>query len=188
MPQDPFEALGLPRRFDLDQRRVRSAWRRRAAELHPDRATGDRGSGPEDPAPADEHEIARRAALLNEAKRALEDPERRADALLVLLGGPTREQEKSLPPEFLMEVMSVRESLEEAVSGGDDARVREHEQWALAQREDMIRRVGAALEALTDPPDADALRHIRTTLNAWRYIERMLEQTGSSDQGPGAGP
>lgn len=170
MPPDPFEALGLPRRFDLDLRRVRSAWLRRAAALHPDR----QGAG-------DEDEIARRAAVLNEAKRTLEDPEQRADALLILLGGPAREQEKSLPPEFLMEIMSVRESLEEAVASGDDDRVQEHERWAAEQREEMIRRVGEAFEALADPPDAQALRDIRVTLNAWRYIERMLEQAGTRE-------
>jgi molecular chaperone HscB len=169
MLQDPFEALGLPRRFDLDARDIRRAWLARAADLHPDRAQGAAGG-------ADEGEVARRAALLNDAKRTLEDPERRADALLVLLGGPAREEEKSLPPAFLMEVMEVREALEDAAASGDAGRITEHEAWADARRAALIDEVAGALAALTEPPDPGALRDIRVTLNAWRYIERMREQ------------
>jgi len=164
MAQNPFDALGLERRFDLDERAIRSAWLRRAAALHPDRADGDEG------------EVAREAARLNDAKRTLEDPERRADALLLLLGGPAREAEKGLPPAFLMEVMEIREALEEAVSAGDAGAVREHERWAEGRRAELIDEVERAFGAFRDQPDPDALREIRVTLNAWRYIERMLEQ------------
>jgi hypothetical protein len=37
---DPFEALGLPARPDLDDETVRAAWREIAAATHPDRADG----------------------------------------------------------------------------------------------------------------------------------------------------
>ena len=37
MNPDPFEALGLPARPDLDDETVRAAWRRIAAATHPDR-------------------------------------------------------------------------------------------------------------------------------------------------------
>ena len=40
MNPDPFEALGLPARPDLDDETVRAAWRQIAAETHPDRADG----------------------------------------------------------------------------------------------------------------------------------------------------
>ncbi|MFG0275507.1 MAG: iron-sulfur cluster co-chaperone HscB C-terminal domain-containing protein [Phycisphaerales bacterium] len=169
MHQDPFEALGLSRRFDLEARDIRRAWRARAADLHPDRVGALPGG-------ADEGEIARRAALLNDAKRTLEDPERRADALLVLLGGPAREDEKSLPPAFLMEVMEIREDLEDAVGAADRERIASHEAWADTRRLALIDEVARAFAALADPPDGDALRDIRVTLNAWRYIERMREQ------------
>lgn len=38
--QNPFEVLGLPTRPDLDDERVRAAWRAIAAATHPDRADG----------------------------------------------------------------------------------------------------------------------------------------------------
>jgi hypothetical protein len=37
---DPFDALGLPARPDLDDEQVRAAWRAVAAATHPDRADG----------------------------------------------------------------------------------------------------------------------------------------------------
>jgi hypothetical protein len=37
---DPFEALGLPARPDLDDEEVRAAWREVAAATHPDRPDG----------------------------------------------------------------------------------------------------------------------------------------------------
>ena len=40
MNPDPFEALGLPARPDLDDEHVRAAWRAIAADTHPDRADG----------------------------------------------------------------------------------------------------------------------------------------------------
>ena len=40
MSDDPFLALGLPRRADLTDDDVRSAWRRIAAATHPDRDDG----------------------------------------------------------------------------------------------------------------------------------------------------
>ncbi len=40
MTADPFQTLGLPARPDLDDERVRAAWREIAAATHPDRADG----------------------------------------------------------------------------------------------------------------------------------------------------
>ena len=40
MNRNPFAALGLPERPDLDDETVRAAWRRIAAATHPDRADG----------------------------------------------------------------------------------------------------------------------------------------------------
>ncbi len=40
MSHNPFAALGLPERPDLDDETVRAAWRAIAAATHPDRADG----------------------------------------------------------------------------------------------------------------------------------------------------
>jgi molecular chaperone HscB len=160
--EDPFEILGLPARFDLDRAAVERAYLPRSAAMHPDLA-----SDPEAP---------RRMAALNEARRVLEDPERRADALLRRLGGPSREQERGLPPGFLGGIMETRQEVEAAVTSGDAAARRRWQQWAELERGRAIEEVAVLFAALGPSPDPAALRRVRVRLNAWRYIERLIEQ------------
>jgi molecular chaperone HscB len=160
--EDAFDILGLQPGFALEQGAIDRAYFARSAALHPDLA-----ADPDAP---------RRMAALNDAKRTLEDPESRADALLRRLGGPAREQERGLPEGFLMEIMETRQEIEGAVSSGDPGERRRWQEWAADERRAAIRDVGAMFRDLgTEPPGA-ALREIRVRLNAWRYIERLIEQ------------
>lgn len=161
---DAFDALGLPARFDLSAEEVARAWRARAAALHPDRVGGD----------ADE--ALRRAAELNEAKRALEDPERRAEALLARLGGPRAGEEKGLPEGTLEAFMEAREGLEEARARGDAMGVERWRAWAEQRSAQDADRVGELLAR-------GALREARVEMNGWRYAKRMLEQIDEVREG-----
>ncbi len=153
---DPFGVLGLERRFDLTRAQIDSAYLARMALAHPDVAHGD-----------ESHDL---AATLNSAKRDLLDPERRAGALLSLLGGPGKDEDKSLPAGFLAKMMSTREEIEESLTGDPATRVR-WQAWARSERGMYDARVGG-LFAATSPN----LALIRRELNAWRYIERLIEQ------------
>ena len=171
--ENPFQALGLPQRFDLDPTAVERAYLARAARVHPD-VVGD------------EEEAAVQAARLNRAKAELLNDERRANALLVALGGPA--QDKSLPDGFLMEILETREAIESAVSSGDEAEREKWTRWAEEQRREYAARVGELFNAGTGP---EQLRAVRRELNGWRYIERLIEQLdprydpGASDFGAG---
>jgi molecular chaperone HscB len=160
---DPFDILGLPAAFALDGAEIDRAYLARSAALHPDLAAGDA-------------EAPRKMAALNQAKRALEDPERRANVLLARLGGPAKEADRSLPPGFLMDMMETREAIEAAVRSGDPSQRRQWEGWAEDRRREAIMEVGSMFGGLGTPPAAEGLRAIRTRLNAWRYIERLIEQ------------
>ncbi len=162
---DPFDTLGLPARFDLTREQVRAAWRARSGATHPDAAPG-----------VAQDASTRSTANLNDAMRTLEDPEKRADALLVRLGGPTREQEKSLPPTLLAEMLDAREALEDARAGGAQGGLESARDWAMQRRDAHIARAATLLGALSPGAPPHALREARIELNAWRYIERMLEQ------------
>jgi molecular chaperone HscB len=171
MPWDPFAILGLPRRFDLDRDAIERAYLARAAAVHPDLL-----GAPED-TPGDDTDPA--SVELNRARQDLGDPETRASVLLALLGGPAKEQDRSLPDGFLAEMMDVREAMEAAKAGGDAPAIARWEAWAADQRAVHMRTVGdlfAGLDAAA--PNPATMTAIRTRLNAWRYIERMLEQLG----------
>lgn len=161
MSFDPFTALGLPRQFDLDRDVLLTAWRRASAQAHPDRAGNDA-------------EAARRTAQINDARQRLEDPESRANALLARLGGPTKEENNALPDGYLMEILELREEMEEAKAAGES--LERFEKSAQEQRAQHIARVGEMFAALDEAPGEANLTTIRVELNAWRYVERMIEQ------------
>lgn len=161
---DPFDRLGLPAKFDLEDSEIDRVWVRLAAASHPDRA-GD---------PVTAAEAARRSAELNQARAMLRDPEQRANRLLERLGGPGAVDEKGLPPAFLMEMMELRERVEEAVADADPKSRRRIEQEVANERDARIARVaGLFVDAAGDP---ERLREIRLELNVWRYHERLLSE------------
>jgi len=155
--QDAFEQLGLAPRFDLDEAELERAWLQRSAALHP-----DLGADPE---------AADALAALNEAKVALSDPERRANLLLARLRGPSKEDDRTLPPEFLTAMMEVQEAIDEEGADLDEWR-----SWAESKRREIIDDVRTLFDALPDPPRPQNLTLIRTRLNEWRYIERIAER------------
>ncbi|MDP1663057.1 MAG: iron-sulfur cluster co-chaperone HscB C-terminal domain-containing protein [Phycisphaerales bacterium] len=161
---DAFDLLGLEARFDLTPERVRAAYLARAGAVHPDAVPGG-----EDGA----------AAALNAAKTAVSDPETRANLLLARLGGASSDVSRALPDGFLMKMMEAREGMEEAASRRDGAAIERWRGWAERERDGHIARVGALLEAARlGKPTGVGLSEVRQELNAWRYIERMLEQIG----------
>lgn len=161
---DPFSLLGLPASFDLDARVIEAAYLQRAASSHPDLA---------DEHAAEDADVV--SGQLNEARQILLNAELRANTLLALRGGPSKESDKSLPPGFLMEIMETREQIEEALAARDPARLQSWREWALAQQSDYTTRVAA----LFRDSSSHKLVEIRTTLNAWRYLERLIEQLDS---------
>ena len=157
--EDPFARLTLPRRFYLADAEIESAYLRAVGGAHPDAPGGGADAG-----------------AINAARTALRDPEARADALLLLLGGPSRAEQRGLPDGLLMEMMEIRQQIErEIAEQGALARAR-WEAWAEQRRAERLQIIGGQFGALGDPPDPARLRDIRVQLNALRYIERLIEQ------------
>ncbi len=162
---DPFAVLGLPRAYALDREEIERRYLARVAEMHPDligaEAMGVLGG--------DDVDVEARSSTLNEAKRVLEDPEKRAVALWKLLGGV---EDNALPPGFLMEMMEVRQEIEGAASDAERAK---WEAWVEERRREYVARVGKMFDQV-HTGGAAALKAIKVELNAWRYVERLAEQ------------
>jgi molecular chaperone HscB len=163
--QDPFDILGLPARFDLPEALIERSYLKRSAMLHPDMLKDGEENGEA------------LSAALNRARELLLHQESRADALLMRLGGPSREQERGLPAGFLPEILDVRERVESAVMQGDHAEVARWQQWALAER---ARHASEVLSLFSSEHEPGVRTTIRTILNAWRYIERLIEHIDPS--------
>ena len=112
--QNHFELFELAPGYALDTAALESAYREIQARVHPDRF-------------AHAGDAERRASMqwttrINEAYRTLKSPVRRAKYLLELNGVDVAfETNTSMPPEFLMKQMELREALEQAGEAKDAA-------------------------------------------------------------------
>lgn len=165
MDADAFEILGIEPGFEIDLEEVEQAFLARLASIHPDVAR--------------EGDSALLTARLNAAREVLEDPERRAWALVSRLTGGEKVQDRSLPDGFLPEIMEVREEVETAVASGDASRLASWREWARDRRAQHMSRVTGMFNAMVEGggrPGGSAVRDLIRELNAWRYIERLIEQ------------
>lgn len=217
---DSFDLLGVPARFDLEPAAVRAAFLRKIAAAHPDRAGGAGVAGAsfgfedddEEAGPAGRAEgvgSAGTAERLNAAKLELENPETRAAALLRRLSttagvvGTGKDDDRTLPAGFLMEMMETREridaELDGAVKRGTEAArqtLTKWEAWAGEQRAQHLAEVGKLFAQITGAGESAssggsdakaALKAVRTRMNAWRYVERLVEQLRERALGGGGG-
>lgn len=170
MTFDPFEVLDLPRDYDLDPSEIERRYLAAAATAHPDRFKDLDAR----------RDAEQQSAILNRARDTLLNDESRAESLITLLGGHASSEDKTLPNGFLMEILETREEVENALTSDDpDDRVR-IEKWAKDQRRQYTKRVAQLFKDHAGNPDGDALEQIRIELNAWRYIERLIERLDES--------
>jgi molecular chaperone HscB len=168
---DHFERLGLPRRFAVDPVAVEGEYLARSRAVHPD--FHQLGSS------AEQRASLELSAALNEAYRTLKDPVRRAEYLLTLHGGPTAQQEKDLDQAFLMDMLDLRERIEQARASADLAGVAVIEGELAAMKADRVRQAAGLFDRLDelpqDHPDRQRLMtDIRHGLNAVKTIQTLL--------------
>ncbi|MDP2313642.1 MAG: iron-sulfur cluster co-chaperone HscB C-terminal domain-containing protein [Pseudomonadota bacterium] len=102
---DPFVLLGVPRRYHLAAAQVDEAYRTVARRVHPDKFAAR---------PAVERRMSLQwTAALNEARRVLKDPDRRARMLATGQAEPREKGGPKLDPTFLAEIFEWREQDEE---------------------------------------------------------------------------
>ena len=162
---DPFTALGVAPRYDLDLGALERQHRALSRALHPDRYAG-RARG-------ERREALGRAIAVNQAWRVLRDPVGRAEALLETLGlGDGAEPPAS--PEFLLELMEERETLAEARSARDLPRVQRLASAMREQETALVGELGREFAGLGAQPDPEAVARLRQKLGELRYCRRYL--------------
>lgn len=112
---NPFDLLGLPLVFDVNEDLLNQAYFARQALVHPDRLIHktelERKAG-----------IAQ-AASLNQAYETLKNPALRAKALLNLKGLGAEENKTNQDPDVLEEMMDLQEQLNQTISPHDFAQL-----------------------------------------------------------------
>jgi molecular chaperone HscB len=136
---DHFSLFGLPSRQGLDAAELDARFRELQAQVHPDKYAhaGD----------ADQRLSMQWATRVNEAYQTLKSPLKRARYLLQLRGHDARiESNTAMPMDFLIAQMELRESVEAAKVGADDAALEATRRALLAE----IRQEHARLQQLID--------------------------------------
>ncbi|MGL6072710.1 MAG: Fe-S protein assembly co-chaperone HscB [Fimbriiglobus sp.] len=148
-----FERLGLPRRFSISLTDLEREYISRSRETHPDfhAVTGSQSE--------------EASALVNEAYTTLKDSFRRAEYLLKLQGGADGNQDKTLPPAFLMEAMEWREKIEEAQASNSTTALEAIDAELVSILAQTEAQVGELLDV--EPLDTKACRGL---LNQWKTL------------------
>ena len=164
----PFEVLGVPALFALDETELEKRHRDLSKALHPDRYAGRPSS--------ERREALGRAISVNEAFRRLRDPISRAEALLSELGREITESNQPKPePALLMQVMEQREALSTARRSGDRPRIENIAAQASGRAEDATERMADAFSE-----DPIPVERVLTLLGELRYLRRLKEEAGAA--------
>jgi molecular chaperone HscB len=169
-----FEVFGLPVQFALDLEELERLYREASRHWHPDRFAR---------APVSERAaVLQRATDLNQAYRVLKSEDRRAEYLLKLRGIDLSSEEsgkqQAMEPEFLMEVLELREELGEAQAAGNRERLaslRHNVETRMAVQRAQI----AAGFARLDAGDSSVLSTLVKIVLEQRYHRRFLDEVAA---------
>ena len=133
---DHFTLFGLPRRQALDLNSLENCFRAIQAQVHPDKHAHA--------ADVDQRLAMQWATRINEAFQTLKSPGKRARYLLQLLGhDPQIESNTTMPAEFLVSQMELREAVMDARSAGDEKALE-------AVRLDLVKEIKLEYERLAE--------------------------------------
>jgi molecular chaperone HscB len=175
---DPFELLGVERRFDLDLKVLEKTHRELSRALHPDKYAQAGAS--------ERRAVLEKAASVNEAWRVVRDPIRRAEALFRLVGIPVGEDnEPKSTPAFLMEVLEEREALADARAAKDLAKVRKIGAAMEKRAQETEAKLAAGFASLPTNgalPDRAAVEKLVPLLGELRFFKRFLDEVSAIEE------
>lgn len=116
--------------YDIDVRKLRMSFLRKQQQVHPD-SYAQKSS--------EEYQLAQtQSSYLNKAYNTLKEPLARAQYMLALNGVEISESESLEDPELLMEVMEIREQMEEAESEDDIEKLKVENNEKIHQTADQL--------------------------------------------------
>jgi molecular chaperone HscB len=162
--QNHFDLFGLSPIYSIEGEALERSYREIQSKVHPDRF-------------AHAGDAERRASLqwttrVNEAYRTLKDPVQRARHLLELHGVDVAfETNTAMPPEFLMQQMELRESLEAAKT---PASLDEMRKRLRQNKSELQKQIAEALDTRKDYAGAAGL------VRKLQFLDRLDEEIDSA--------
>lgn len=132
-----FELFNLPPTFDIDETAIEQIYRRLAAQFHPDKYAAASSF--------EQRQAMMMASTVNEAYRTLKSPTDRAAYLLQAQGiDADAPEHTAFAPEFLMQQMEWRETLESARAEHDESALGTLDEEIAGEQSGLFRQLSAA--------------------------------------------
>ncbi len=160
MPQSHFALFNLEPRFALPGERLDAAYRKLAAQVHPDRYANA--------SPAEQRRALSLATSANEAYRTLKKPLLRAQYLLSLRGVDALDGGTRMSPDFLLEQMDWRETLSDAQAQRDGTALQHLGDRVRRRAGDLLKQLEAHLDSNDD--HGTAVRTVQQLM----FVEKLL--------------
>lgn len=160
--QNPFALFGLEAEFQLDSARLSERYLTLQKQYHPDNFATQ--------SEQQQLDAVQKAAAINDAYQVLKSPIRRAEAILQLnLTQQLNQEETVHDGEFLMQQLMLREDLEAAACGCDEAEVA-----ALRTKSETLRR--QQLQAIENAIQQADWTALKLHINRLKFIEKFLHE------------
>ena len=159
---DYFELYGLPQAPVVDRSIVAKKYFELQKESHPDFFTQD--------TEAEMEGALERSAAINKAFNIFQSPEKTIEYFLQQKGVIEVDEKYSLPPDFLMEMMEINESMEEGDLTTVKKNVEEYQQ-------ELFSSISPVLDSY-DPlsTDASGLLKLKEYYYKKKYLQRILDR------------
>ncbi|MGV6989071.1 Fe-S protein assembly co-chaperone HscB [Testudinibacter sp. P80/BLE/0925] len=158
--QNPFELFGIAVGFQLDTALLSQRYLDLQKQYHPDNFATESA--------AQQLAAVQQAAQINGAYQILKNPIRRAEAILQLnWTQPLNPEETVKDNEFLLQQLLLREDLEAAACGCDEAEIA-----ALRDKSETLRR--QQLQAIENAIQHAAWAELKQQIDRLKFIEKLL--------------
>ena len=169
---DHFARLGMTKAFHIDEAELESKYLALSRACHPDfnqHLSADQ-----------QRDNLANAAALNESYAIVRDPFRRAEHLLMSVGGPSAATQKEMPADFLEEMLELRMTIAEMEANPQAHHEKEALRKQLENRRDsLVNEAGQLLESFQNGGGPQRLNHVRRLLNSVKYVAGLLNDLDS---------
>ena len=175
-PVDFFNVLNIPRRFTIDEDEIKSNYRRLMNELHPDKHSNNISGKSLD----ELQQIEDQASQVTQAYQILKYPHERAMHLLELVEHPMDETSNGnlVGGAFLMEMMELRESIDNLVVNDTDGNCsnREKLQELILHIKDEITKLCEEFDNAFQEQNYQKAIELTAKLQYWNRIEETINE------------
>jgi molecular chaperone HscB len=168
MMVDYFRILNVPQRFAVNEAALKTNYLNLMTQLHPDKHATK--------AALERHATEELAAQVVEAYQTLRHPHLRATHFLKLVDNPMDESSKGdlVGPEFLLQIMEFRETIEDYEQANGATKGKSTLQHLMDQAQEEMGLLCTKLDHAFEAKDYDTALVLSAQLQYWHRIEETL--------------